>query len=741
MKILLLTDRMETGGAETHIAELSLGLLRLGAEVTLCSGGGAMADALSQRGINTLQMPLYRRDPLSLLKMRRRLAHHIKKEKYDVLHAHARIPALLFRGLGKRYGCAEIVTVHAKFPLSPLRSRLSYWGRTAVAVSEDLSAYLQKHYRVPSEQIHIIANGIDCERFSPAAPSSAENKETLGLLFASRLDRDCSLGAELLCRIAPSLLRRFPMLRIGIAGGGDALPHIRDLAIEANRIIGFEAIQLHGHVEDMAPLLKQQSIFVGVSRAAMEAGASGCAVILCGNEGYRGILTAENLPHAALSNFCCRDCRRPDAYRLQNDLVTLLEGQELRKKYAEECRTLIKSRFGTERMCRETYALYHRCLTPKPIKTLTVGGYFGCGNLGDDLLLIGFLEGIHSHAPDIRVLALTGDPTKDSKRFGVKCVHRHNPFSILWAMLRSDAFLLGGGSLLQNATSNRSLWYYLSLLRLSRLAHATPILYSAGIGPLDGKIPLSRTAKALSCCAYLSLRDPRSLRFLESLGIDRSRLFEGADPALLSPLPPITHTAYLLRALRRDDRAPYLCVILKGGSREEKDVLRTVTAALRMLCKRRFFRPLFLIFDANRDKNPSVQAARELGGQVYLPPSSKEAAALIGGAQAVLTMRLHGMVLATAMGVPTLGIVTTPKEKKITAFAKQSGQSIVPYDQLSVAAVVEGVEQCIEEGAALRPVFGDAVADLRKKAQKDLANISAIVYNRNRNATKSEDFS
>ena len=739
MKILLLTDRMEAGGAETHVTELARGLVRLGADVTLTSGGGAMSDVLSQEGVRVLQMPLFKRNPVLWLQMRLRLSRLVKREKYDVLHAHARIPASLIRGLGRRYGCAELVTVHAKYLPSPLLSRFSYWGRTTVTVSEDLAAYLQKQYRVPAERIHVIANGIDCARFSPD-PSSKKESEPLGLLFASRLDADCSLGAELLCRIAPGLLRRFPDLRIGIAGGGNAFSHIKSLALEANRIIGFEAVTLHGHVKDMASLLKKQEIFVGVSRAAMEAGASGCAVILCGNEGYGGILTAETAHAAALSNFCCRDCRRADTYRLQNDLLSLLESPELRHRYASESQALIQSRFGTEKMCRETYALYHHSLTPTPKKTVTVGGYFGCGNLGDDLLLIGFLEGLHSVAPDIRVLAFTGDPHRDSRRFGIKCVNRHNPFSLLAALLRSDAFLLGGGSLLQNATSNRSLYYYLLLLRLARLMGATPILYSAGIGPLEGKRPLVRTKKALHRCAYLSLRDPISLRLTEALGIDRSRLYEGADPALLSPLPPVSRSAYLLQALELDERTPYLCIILKGG-RKDTDVQRIVTAAVRMLCKRHFLRPIFLIFDPNHDRQASISAAQTLDARCYTPSAPSQAAALIKKAQAVITMRLHGMVLATATGTPAVGVVCDPKEKKITAFANQSGQIVLPLDTLSVAAVVESVEQALRERAALRPIFTDAVADLRKKARKDLANISAIVYNRSRNATKSEDFS
>ena len=51
MKILMLTDRMEIGGAETHIAQLLRTLQAMGCEVALFSGGGRLADELEKEGM------------------------------------------------------------------------------------------------------------------------------------------------------------------------------------------------------------------------------------------------------------------------------------------------------------------------------------------------------------------------------------------------------------------------------------------------------------------------------------------------------------------------------------------------------------------------------------------------------------------------------------------------------------------------------------------------------------------
>lgn len=725
MKILLLTDRLESGGAETHMIQLARGLSEMGCEITLVSCGGRSADALQQLGFRHIRLPLNTRNPVRWILARRHLVALCRREKFDVLHAHARIPALLLRGM-ERYGCSVVVTAHAHFSTSPLLRRVCYWGRHTIAISEDLRTYLMREYRVPSERITVIANGIDCTQFSPHPHPS--DRDGCHILFASRLDRDCSLGAELLLRIAPALLRQFPSTRIGIAGGGDAYLHIEELAKEANRMIGEEVVTMYGHVDDMASLLKDQDIFIGVSRAAMEASACGCAVILCGNEGYLGVLNEERLGEASLSNLCCRDCRAADTYRLQSDLVFLLSEPSARIKIAAHARSGVLLRFGTERMCRETLSLYHRARKIPTCRTVVIGGYFGCHNLGDDAILQGFLEGVHAISPDVRILALTGAAHKDSRRFGIRCINRRNPLSILLAMLRADAFLCGGGSLLQNATSNRSLSYYLHLLTLARLCGAKPLLYAAGIGPIFGARAREKSANVLKKCTYLSLRDPDSLRLAASLGVDRARLHLGADAACLIPPPPATRADALFRMHAIPDRARVLCIILRGG-RTTTDERRITVAAARMLCRRYALVPVLPIMDEKNDAPAAEEGAEILGGTVIRFAEAREAIALLSKATLVLTMRLHGQILATVAGTSAIGIPTDSADEKILSFSRIAGQLAVPRDTLTVANLVRTAELALDESHAMHAIYPNTVADLRKKAKKDLENITAMIYN------------
>ena len=99
MKVLLLTDRLGKGGAETHIATLARVLRSMHVDVSVASAGGAVSDALERDGIRQIRLPLNTHHPIKLFLVRRALKKLIKQEGYDILHAHARIPACLIRGL------------------------------------------------------------------------------------------------------------------------------------------------------------------------------------------------------------------------------------------------------------------------------------------------------------------------------------------------------------------------------------------------------------------------------------------------------------------------------------------------------------------------------------------------------------------------------------------------------------------------------------------------------------------
>lgn len=732
MKILILTDQLDIGGAETHIAQLALSLFRAGNDVIVASAGGATADWLEKQGILHCRMPLGTHSPLKILLFRRRIRKLIKQEQIDVAHAHARVAALLIRGV-RRLGCAEIVTVHAKFRAKLLHRLLSHWGEHSIAVSEDLRNYLHNVYGVPTQRITVIPNGIDLSRFFPKEKS---HPDALHILFASRLDADCSLGAELLCEIAPLLAKQFPNVHITIAGGGKKAPEIAQRAAKINQPLGFLCVSVCGTVQDMPSLLQEQDIFIGVSRAALEAAACGCSVILCGNEGYGGILTKENFFEASLSNFCARGAQMPDAEFLLRDILSLAVAPALRKQAALECRKLLESYYNAASVCRQTLNVYQKSLHIPRCATVVIGGYFGCGNLGDDAILQAFVEYTRANYPDMRIFALTKKPMRDSQRFGIKCYNRKNPFAIAIAFLRADAFLCGGGSLLQNLTGKLSLYYYLCMLRLAKLCGAMPILYAAGIGPLHGKNAQRATRKTLLQCAYIGLRDEESLRFLQTQNIDRAKLHLGADAALLLPPPPVFRTYALLKRIDVAQNCRYVCVSLKSG-RQTIHSCRTIVTALRVFCREENLIPVFLPLDES-DISINASAAHRLGGKLFIADEPTDITALLRNASFLISMRLHGMILATTVSLPTVGI-STADDRKIPSFARLAAQEYLTPDALSVASLVEICRHFCTRGDALRPLISSACCDLQKNAQKDLANIAAMVYNKSRYFKKSED--
>ncbi len=353
MRILLVTDGMELGGAETHIAMLAKGLSELGQEVAVFSCGGRSSDRLEREGFPQYRYAPVGHSPSRILALRGRLRGLATSLGVSVLHAHARIPALLLRGCRRWEGSpAPIVTIHAAFSSSLLSRAVGYWGERTIAVSEDLRALACDRFGVPAEQITVIPNGIDLCRFSPPVHFPPPHS----ILFASRLDRDCSVGAELLCELLPRLAHRYPDLSVTVAGGGNALPILQKKVLEARRET-LPPVRFLGAVEDMPSLYRSHSLFVGVSRAAMEAASCGCAVLLCGNEGYGGLLSPAS-PLPSLSNFCCRGMEKPTADALFSDIVRLLDDPSRCREAAELGGAWIRGSFDHGEMANRTLAVY-----------------------------------------------------------------------------------------------------------------------------------------------------------------------------------------------------------------------------------------------------------------------------------------------------------------------------------------------------------------------------------------------
>jgi polysaccharide pyruvyl transferase WcaK-like protein len=156
-----------------------------------------------------------------------------------------------------------------------------------------------------------------------------------------------------------------------------------------------------------------------------------------------------------------------------------------------------------------------------------------------------------------------------------------------------------------------------------------------------------------------------------------------------------------------------------------------------MLCKKENLLPIFLPLDRS-DIRINEEAAHRLGGKCFYAEEASDITAILRDAVFLVSMRLHGLILATTVSLPSLGIPSAD-DQKIPSFCRLAAQEYLLPENLTVASLVEiGIGFCAR-GDTLRPLIADACRDLQKNAQKDLANIVAMVYNRGRYFKKSED--
>jgi polysaccharide pyruvyl transferase CsaB len=305
---------------------------------------------------------------------------------------------------------------------------------------------------------------------------------------------------------------------------------------------------------------------------------------------------------------------------------------------------------------------------------VVVSGYYGFGNAGDEALLEGLLDGLRSagHHP----LVLSADPAATERLHRVPS--RHRVRGLLPALLGCHALVSGGGGLLQDKSSARSLRYYLGVLRLARLLGRRAVVYGQSVGPLSpaGRSAVSRTLRGIP----VAVRDQASRELLAGLGVAASLT---ADSALLLDPPqtiedaaseagPVATPKAIPNALSGEpaggsasraasvlaDRRSEVVLVPRSGHPELGDGLAVLG--------RHFLgsdRPVALLALHHGEDDPEVSRLAALlpEARILAAADHRQALTIVARAGLVVSARLHGLILAAAAGTPFLGLVYDPK--------------------------------------------------------------------------------
>ena len=163
---------------------------------------------------------------------------------------------------------------------------------------------------------------------------------------------------------------------------------------------------------------------------------------------------------------------------------------------------------------------------------ILISGYYGFNNIGDESILRTVIDNLREKLEDIDITVLSQDPAQTSEKYGVKAARRMSLWDILRCVWRCDLLLSGGGSLLQDATSGRSILYYLFILRLAQLLGKETFIYSQGIGPISDPRNRRLAARVLRRTSGIVVRDVKSRDLLLEIGVPDYLIHVTADPVI-----------------------------------------------------------------------------------------------------------------------------------------------------------------------------------------------------------------
>lgn len=697
MRILMATMGLDIGGAETHIVELSKCLKAQGHDVLIASNGGIYVPEIEAVGIRHYSVPMHRRDVRCMMRSRQLLERIIRQERPDIVHAHARIPAFLCGTLQRKLRFPFVTTAHWVFDSRGMVRYLTNWGQRTIAVSEDIRDYLIREYSLPPEHITVTVNGIDTDKFSLIGPGEGILME-LGLdsskpvvCHVSRLDEDRALVAGQLVSIAGELDRVVPGIQILIAGGGNTFERLRGQADEVNRKLGRTCIVMTGPRSDVNRIVAAGDLFVGVSRAALEAMSAAKPVILAGNEGCQGLFSPDQLERAREGNFCCRGFPLPEPEQLRDAVLAALSLPEAeREALGAYGRQVILEHYSVRRMAEDCLGVYDQVRRRQ--YHVVMSGYYGFSNAGDDAILQSICQGIAEASDEVALTVLSNEPALTQRLCGVQAEPRFRAWRVFQALRRCDALLSGGGSLLQDRTSTRSLMYYLTVIRAARLLGKPVVLYANGIGPVQRPANRRRVRRAVEHAALVTLRDHASARELREMGVKRADLYVTADPVFnLAPAPEERGRELVAQAGLPRDR-DFAVVSVRGWPGIE-DFPRKLAGVCDHLRRTHGLEILLLMMQPERDRAACEQVRQAMEEPSYLldaPCTPQDLMAVLGLGKLCLAMRLHTLIFAARMAVPCAGLVYDPKvESYLQELDMPSAGHVERFDEEVAIACVD----------------------------------------------------
>jgi len=314
------------------------------------------------------------------------------------------------------------------------------------------------------------------------------------------------------------------------------------------------------------------------------------------------------------------------------------------------------------------------------MKNVFICGYYGFKNMGDEALLKSVATLFNEVDPSITVEALSYNVKYTEEVLGVKGFSRKSLVKLVHKIWHVDCVVFGGGSLLQDVTSSKSLLYYLGIIFIAKVFRKPVAIIANGFGPVNDERNQRLVKWILNKVDAISVRDEGALEKMRAIGIDRE-IVSSSDITFLmnGPIKPLSKKKKVMGISLRPWKFDDLFL---------KEVARFADQMVEQGYEVRFY-PM----KQPDDEQVSQEVMNRMEQECRLIRGAKDPDEILKhmqDCQIFVGMRLHSLIFATNLGIPSVAIEYDPK---IASFSNEAEIfNAGRFDTITAKKLIEGVE-------------------------------------------------
>lgn len=285
-----------------------------------------------------------------------------------------------------------------------------------------------------------------------------------------------------------------------------------------------------------------------------------------------------------------------------------------------------------------------------------LSGYYGYNNVGDEAILKSIITALREEKSDIEIVVLSNDIEYTKKTYNVDAINRWSLKDIAKSLKNSNGLISGGGSLLQDVTSKKTVKYYVGIMALCKFLNKPYFIYSQGIGPINDRMNQQITKKYLQSASYITLRDEESKSFVKSIGVTKD-IDIVPDPVMGYELDIFENEVV------NSYGDNYVSISVRDWDNAKTDFLEKIKNTCDDLVDKGY-KVVFVPMHGKHDYETSKLLVDKMKNKCEIFPydsSIDDKILCIKKSNLMIGMRLHALIFAATVNTPMIGISYDPK--------------------------------------------------------------------------------